>query len=466
MKTPDFEAENELMAPLMPDDGGEIEKISDRLTTLAHKINDYNANRRGNMPVGDLLPSFLTSLSKKPDVGRRAEIAASRRLPQASQIDGAAVPPAFEIEPGDRIWPVLAKPDSAELRALENKIHEQAAELSRRHSEIADLTNLNQTQANELATAFGQIDRLGEAMDELRRQVADRNSLADELRRCHTQIGELTSARQTQANEMALAREQIDRLDKALVEVQQMAAERENDVTETARKLIQSETEKVALKVQLGDERKQVNHLSLRLLNLEGTLNDRTTDLATSRETIEALMTELASVKAAADRRHTDTLKQLRADFEKRVEDFHSRIDGRDRIIKNLEKSNFALACCCDELSKKASEISALQQHTCNTIEAQVDYIEFLETVTTVERENAEATIKELIAQFQSEREELLARENASAEIRKNIIQLLPVLAARRNAAAEAKVEAQEEVQEVAQVEADAPPDMIQSRVA
>jgi DNA-directed RNA polymerase subunit F len=99
----------------------------------------------------------------------------------------------------------------------------------------------------------------------------------------------------------------------------------------------------------------------------------------------------------------------------------------------DLKKAHAELAARCDGLSKKVTSLEDTQQNVQETIKSQAEYLEFLETVLRVEREASEAKINELTGEFQRERLQLHAKEQASAEIRKNIVQLLPKLAERRN---------------------------------
>src|ERR1044071_6312554 len=59
-----------------------------------------------------------------------------------------------------RAWPVVAIPQHVNVSALEETIAKQSAELNLRCTQVADLYNLQQRQANELQVACEEIDRL------------------------------------------------------------------------------------------------------------------------------------------------------------------------------------------------------------------------------------------------------------------------------------------------------------------
>src|SRR4029079_8891767 len=79
------------------------------------------------------------------------------------------IEPAFET--GGDLWPALPSVPDADARALNDKLTRQSAELSRRLTEILELHNVQQRQANELQEAYDEIDRLGETVSALQEAV-------------------------------------------------------------------------------------------------------------------------------------------------------------------------------------------------------------------------------------------------------------------------------------------------------
>ncbi len=413
--------------------GGDIEELSARLVALADQINGVNAARRraglSTRPVGEYLRPVLKALTNRqePRNSAREPELASHALPRA--IDrGRDLSPALDADAEGRLWPQLPTPDKAKIEALEEKIEQQTVELSRRYGQIAELCNARQAQTNELVAARGEIERLG-------------NSFA---------------------------------------ELQQLAIQRDTEVAAIMQRLAQAENEKASLQVQLSKTFGETTRLSLRLLNVESLLNDKMVDVAASWDAGERLTAEVAasraetaSAEATAQAAQVETVRAVAAAqvemvraveavkaetasavaaaeqaakqvfdvertlqaaaFEKRVGWVQEIVAERDRQIKTLELTCAELAACCDGLSRKVVTLEDARKDADVANETQASHIEFLEAVLKIERENSDAKIKELITQFQRENLQFYVKEQASAEIWKNIIQLLPQLAARRD---------------------------------
>ncbi len=78
------------------------------------------------------------------------------------------VEPAFEA--GGALWPTLSSGPDAD-RALNDKLARQSAELKLRLTEILELYNVQQRQANELQDAYEEIDHLSQTVSALQEAV-------------------------------------------------------------------------------------------------------------------------------------------------------------------------------------------------------------------------------------------------------------------------------------------------------
>lgn len=375
-------------------DGGDIDELSHRLTTLADQINQSNSARRGNRAPGRPGDSYLPSLFKNltappaPQATPREPVFQVRATPAVEE--PGRTPPPLSLEPDGRHWPQLPMP-GVDVRALEEKIETQAAEIDKREIEIAELYVLRQNQTNDLKVAHHEIETL-------------RQSLA---------------------------------------ELQQLAAQHEMKSAAATQRFVRAESEKAVLQAQIDQELAVSAELTHRLLDVEAALNDKSVDVTAHQETVERLRIELAETRAQTDRqvaqaeekvdrRHYDERKLQTASFEKKLAAAQALIDERDRKIETFEMAYAELAACCDGLSRQILALEDAQRQAAISVHSQSEYIIFLETTLKVERANSEATLKELAAQFEHEREKMQAREREAAEIRKNIVLLLPKLAARR----------------------------------
>src|SRR6478752_2083691 len=140
-----------------------------------------------------------------------------------------------------RAWPVVAVPQHRNISALEDTIAKQSAELNLRCTQVADLYNLQQRQANELQVACEEIDRLSGTIASLLDKTAQQDAEAEAVRKQNALL----------------------------------------------------ETEKTALRARLETALTDSNDLSQRLLSIETAFNDRETCLASALERIDALNSEL-----------------------------------------------------------------------------------------------------------------------------------------------------------------------------
>ncbi|HEY6023052.1 MAG TPA: hypothetical protein VIV34_02605, partial [Pseudolabrys sp.] len=219
--------------------------------------------------------------------------------------------PSHDVE--DRHWPVVPIPPRNDIAVLEEKIAGQAAELNLRCTQVADLYNLQQQQANELQTACEEIDRLSGTISQL-------------LGTTEQHEGEVAAARQ---------------------------------------KLFRLENEKAALRAQLDRAFVESNAMSQRLLAVETAFNDRETSIASALEKIEALNAELVSASAerfklvaAAEgdkQRYRSALYQQKLSYEDRIKKLESGAARQDGQIKGLEEVR-------DRLARRVDILEALRR--------------------------------------------------------------------------------------------------------
>lgn len=249
-----------------------------------------------------------------------------------------------------------------------------------------------------------------------------------------------------QTEELRRACDQIDHLIATINALRLEADRRDIEIATATQKQIEADSEISELKAALAAERQKTTALSQRLLEVESTLNDRLVDFTIHRDTADRLSNELilarteapkalAAVEVRAHRLFAEQVARITERHELEVQELRSALAGRNQDNDRLERAQAEHAMLFCALSDKIAGLETEKQRATEAIHAQAGQIEFIETAAVIERQNAEATIKTLAAEFGREREQLLARENAAAEIRKNIVQLLPRLIARRDAA-------------------------------
>ena len=202
-----------------------------------------------------------------------------------------------------RPWPVVAVPQpQINVRALEETIAKQSAELNLRCTQVADLYNLQQRQGNELQVACEEIDRLGGTISTLLEKTAQQDAEAEA----------------------------------------------------TQKKIRLLENEKATLRAQLENALAESRDLSQKLLSVETAFNDRETTLASALEKIDSLNSEL--IAASADtfkvvavttgekQRYRSELNQQKASFEGRIKALESTADAQEAQIKALEEVRARLA--------------------------------------------------------------------------------------------------------------------------
>jgi chromosome segregation ATPase len=382
----------------------DIDELSSRLTALATRIDTLNGGRRpqrlrGN-PADPAPPSLIDRLL----------------APEPENIRPAGRPPveptmavhrdaAVHREPEERHWPRLPVPGD----------DVQAAP-------TPDFVQQISTQA-----------------------IA--------LREHEHRIAELTVIRDRQAHELQQARDHLERQALSIKSLRELTGERDSEVAELARKLVEAEADKVTLESQLATALREANNASVRLAANEGALSNRATDLSDANQLIEDLRAELATTQVAIatqviaaeerlQRRYEDERSALLSNTERRIADLQSVIAERDERIAAAEQDKAALG-------EEIAALRALLNDSCTELEAAAEtiagkdsHIGFLDTVIKVTRDNGEATVKELAAEFdreraafERERQELIAKARNASAFQQDIAKLLPRLLERRAAA-------------------------------
>jgi chromosome segregation ATPase len=237
---------------------------------------------------------------------------------------------------------------------------------------------------------------------------------AEELNLRCTQIADLYNLQQQRANELQTACEEIDRLTRTVSTLLEKTTQHETEAADTKKIIILLEKEKAWLREQLNKALEESGKLSKRLLTVETAFNDRETAIASASEKIESLkieLTELAAEKftlvammESEKQRHRAELNQQKSNFGEKIRRIESEGVNRDIEIKALEEER-------DRLAKRVGVFEALLKS---------------------EREAAEFKIQELAEDLERERVDYSIAARASAAMRKEIVFLLPKLAARK----------------------------------
>lgn len=217
-------------------------------------------------------------------------------------VQPSAQPAQALLDANARAWPVVAVPQGRSVRALEDTIAKQSDELNLRCTQVADLYNLQQRQANELQVACEEIDRLSATIANLVEQTAQQDAEADAAKK---QIAVLNDEKATLRS----------RLENALAEARDAAQ---------------------------------------RLLIVETAFNDRETSLASALEKIDSLNSEL--IAASADtfkvvavttgekQRYRSELNQQKSSYESRIKALEAAAAAQDTQVKTLEDARTKLA--------------------------------------------------------------------------------------------------------------------------
>lgn len=315
--------------------------------------------------------------------GRSGTLSAG--LPDAPSPRGRAATPVIDLD--ERPWPTLDVPPKQGPSPLEKKVADQERELALRCSQVADLYNLQERLQAELQAAHDEIDRLNASF---------------------------TDMQETATHHVATA------------------AERKKAVTALYQ-------ENAVLRSKLDKAHDEAADISRQMLAIETMFNDREVVITSALEQADLLKAELAAagdekarLTAALDeanRRQQDDATRHEAEIEDLNRKIESLFVDNGIQLKTREK----LAKRCDELTKSAAALESERQETKSRLATQGEHTRFLETVLRVERETAEARIKELTEKLEHERAQRSAADDASAVLRREMAALLRHFAARRS---------------------------------
>ena len=263
------------------------------------------------------------------------------------------------------------------------------------------------------------------------------------IQRC-TQVADLCNIREQQAIELRDACDQIDRLSESIAGLQDTIVQHETEVGAAKQKLLLSENENFALRVQLDKSKSERAALLQRSLRAETALNDKNMVIASAQDKIDNLNAKLIAIpaetiklamaiKEEANTRHRHELNQQRTCFDNQIKKLEDMAAKRDILIKDLEIARAKLAERCHDLSKTVSIFESTLRLARDRIESQTGHICTLETLFRIEREANELKIKELTVNLDRECVERSVTERTSAAIRKNIVSLLQNDAPQRN---------------------------------
>ena len=360
-----------------------LETIFDDMPNLARQPSGQARRARNGVDVDEDLFAPAGGGRGGAKGGPDCGIVPSPILNPASSFD-RAMPASLDVD--DRPWPTLAVPPKQGPSPLEKKVADQERELSLRCTQVADLYNLQERLTAELQAAHGEIDRLNTAFNELQDTATHHVSKAAERKKAVTVLYQ----------ENAVLR---GKLDKA------------HDETAT---------------------------LSRQMLSLETMFNDREAVITSALEQADLLKAQLAAAndEIAKLTATIDEANQRRQDEDSRqsgmVEDLKQKVESLFVDHGIQLKTRDKLAKRCDELTRTTAALESAQQESKSKLAAQAEHTRFLETVLRVERETADAKIKELTEKLEHERVQRSAADDASAAMRREMAQLLRQFAARR----------------------------------
>lgn len=361
-----------------------IDELSARLSALATRIDTLNGGRRPVRQTGTKPAALIKALvTTKPEPKAPAG--------QAPRLQTDATSPSPQRDPDGRLWPRIPAPQDMPAADPRERISELEAMLRERDHRIADLTGQRDQQAQDLQRA--------------REQMA--------------------------ANALTLG------------SLHELAQSRDCEVAELTRRLLESESEKVALESRLATALRDANHSMVRLVTSQSTLNDQSTDLAESKALIEDLRAQLekaltanafglAQAESRLQRRFDAELKVHTDAGARRLGELQALVDERDGRVTDLEADKAALVQSNETLSALLNATRTELDAANETLAAKDKHIEFLDTVIKVARDNAEATMRELVAEFDRERADYAAKAQAASALQQDIVRLLPRLLERR----------------------------------
>jgi chromosome segregation ATPase len=271
--------------------------------------------------------------------------------------------------------------------------------------------------------------------------------LSAELTQRSIQVADIYNLQQQQAGDLLIACDEIDRLSKSIGTLQHTITHLENDAVTSAKKLAQLDQENINLQQQLDKSLNESGALLQRLLRAETTLNEKELAIVSAQERYAQMRAEFTAAQTGALRaatsvdevneRHLNELNRQSSQFKGQIRKIEDMAAVQSGHVQNLEVSRAALSNRCDDLCKTLDAFESDKKNTREKFESQA--VEVLEVLLKVERESAENRISELTAELDRERIANLNTERASAEIRRNMLVLLPKLAELRGLSNSAK---------------------------
>jgi DNA repair exonuclease SbcCD ATPase subunit len=262
------------------------------------------------------------------------------------------------------------------------------------------------------------------------------SKLSAELSLRCTQVADLYNLQQQQANDLTKACDEIDRLSKSINALQDTITHHENETATRENKLIQLGNENITLRSQLNNSLKESAAVLQRSLSVETAFNDRELAIVSAGENYAEIKTELTAalaetfrLSAAAEvenQRHRNELNRQNLQFNEHIKKIDDVAVERTRQIEYLEKSRAELASRCDDLSKAVVALECEKANARQEHESQAVVV--LETLLRVERESAECKINELNAEIRRERAKHFNTERNLAGLRESFALLLPKL--------------------------------------
>ena len=171
--------------------------------------------------------------------------------------------------------------------------------------------------------------------------------------RC-TQVADLYNLQQRQANELQVACEEIDRLSGTISNLLEKAAQQDAEAEAAKKQVALLENEKASLRARLEKALAESRNVAERLLSAETAFNDRETTLASALEKIDSLNSELIAASAdtfkvvavttSEKQRYRSELNQQKTSFEARIYSLETAAAAQDTQVKALEETRTRLA--------------------------------------------------------------------------------------------------------------------------
>lgn len=370
---------------------GNHRDIAVRTHRQALAVETPDSTRPG--PDRSRLPAKITN-SYLPPIEARPGKRRSRPRDDVAPVNDAGEP--FDVsalikyaesiaDADGRHWPTLADGARDRVRDLEKTVGDQKNELSTRCSQIADLSNANQQQAEALL----------------------------------------------------IAREAIEGLDTSVTLLRQELTQQEHEAANAKQELLHARNETHALREKAEKTEKELAELLQKSLELSTALNERDVEIASAQEKIASLEADqfagmMKNAGSATARKETGTRSgsdERRARLEQRVEELENQLAARDRRIRKLDAIIAKVGARYARLRENSRNLESERRQTSETLRSQADSITTLSAALRAEREVAERKLAELTGALQREREEHSVAERESATIRREIALLLPKLA-------------------------------------